>query len=80
MPPSDTPDPRLADAIRRLREDRGLTQEDVAYRCGLSVSAYARIERAAVNPTWTTVVRVAEALDIGLVDLARTITDHLADL
>jgi transcriptional regulator with XRE-family HTH domain len=37
------------------------------------VSAYARIERGEANPTWTTVTRVAEALDITLIDLGRTV-------
>jgi transcriptional regulator with XRE-family HTH domain len=73
VPILDLPDPRLAGAIKRLREERGLTQEDVAYASGLSVSAYGRLERAVTNPTWTTVARVAEALDIDLAELARAV-------
>jgi transcriptional regulator with XRE-family HTH domain len=73
VPPIDPPDPRLAAAIRRLREERGLKQEDVAYQSGLSVSAYGRLERAETNPIWTTVTRVAEALDVDLVELAQAV-------
>jgi transcriptional regulator with XRE-family HTH domain len=76
VPPLDPPDPRLAGALKRVRQERGLTQEAVAYQSGLSVSAYARLERVASNPTWTTVVRVADALDVDLVELARIVDAH----
>lgn len=79
MPPIDPPDPRLAVAIKRLREERGLTQEDVAHGSGLSVSAYGRLERAATNPIWTTVVRVADALEVGLVELAHAVASDKRD-
>jgi transcriptional regulator with XRE-family HTH domain len=76
VPPLDPPDPHLAGAIKRLREERGLTQEDVAYQSGLSVSAYARLERVASNPTWTTIVRVVEALDVDLLELAQSVAAY----
>ncbi|HTA12140.1 MAG TPA: helix-turn-helix transcriptional regulator [Solirubrobacteraceae bacterium] len=59
-------DRRLAEEIRRTREGRGETQEDVARRAGLTVAAYARIERGTSNPRWTTVLSIAEALDVNL--------------
>jgi transcriptional regulator with XRE-family HTH domain len=59
-------DQRLAEEIRRTREERGETQEDVARRAGLTVAAYARIERGTTNPRWTTVMCIAEALDVSL--------------
>jgi hypothetical protein len=36
----------------------------LAHTAGLSVATYARIERRQVNPTWTTVRRVVEALGL----------------
>ena len=68
-----SPDPALARAIRDLRQRRGLSQEAAAQRAGLTVSAYARIERGEANPTWTTVTQVAHALEMTLVDLASTV-------
>jgi len=68
-----SPDPRLAHAIRQLRERSGLSQEAVAHRASLTVSAYARIERGESNPTWTTVTQVAHALDVSLVELGRAV-------
>ena len=40
---------RIADAIRKRREELSLTQEAVAYESGTSVRNYARIEAGAVN-------------------------------
>lgn len=66
-------DPALAAALRRLRLGRGDTQEDLAHRAGLTVAAYARIERGHANPTWTTVRRVAKALDVSIASLAEEV-------
>ena len=64
-----SPDPRLARAIRDLREQAELSQEAVAHSAGLTVSAYARIERGEANPTWTTVTQIARALNVSLARL-----------
>lgn len=66
-------DPELARTLRSMRADRGETQEDLAHRAGLTVAAYARIERGHANPTWTTVRRIAVALDVTLSALAQAI-------
>ena len=68
-----TPDAALARALLTLRKQRGHTQEDLAHAAGLTVTAYARIERGSANPTWTTVRRIADALDVTLTDLGRTV-------
>jgi transcriptional regulator with XRE-family HTH domain len=62
-------DQALASTLRRLRDDRGQTQEDLAYKAGITVAALARIERGNTNPTWTTVRSIAKALDVKLSDL-----------
>jgi transcriptional regulator with XRE-family HTH domain len=62
----NTTDKQLAEEIRRTREQRGETQEAVARRAGLTVAAYARIERGTSNPRWTTVMCIAEALGVSL--------------
>jgi transcriptional regulator with XRE-family HTH domain len=56
-----------------MRIERGDTQEDLAHRAGLTVAAFARIERGHANPTWTTVRRIAVALDISLAALAEAV-------
>jgi len=66
-------DQALASTVRRMRVERGDTQEDLAHRAGLTVAAFARIERGHANPTWTTVRRIAGALEISLVTLAEAV-------
>ena len=67
------PDPALAATVRRMRIERGDTQEDLAHRAGLTVAAFARIERGHANPTWTTVRRIAVALEVSLAALAEAV-------
>ncbi len=66
-------DPALASTVRRMRVERGDTQEDLAHRAGLTVAAFARIERGHANPTWTTVRRIAAALEVSLSTLAEAV-------
>lgn len=66
-------DAALAATLRRLRTERGYTQEDLAHRAGLTVAAFARIERGNANPTWTTVTRIAAALEISLATLGEAV-------
>jgi transcriptional regulator with XRE-family HTH domain len=68
-----SPDPRLARAIRVIRERNDLSQEVVAHNAGLTVSAYARIERGEANPTWTTVTQIAQALGVTLAELGTAV-------
>ncbi len=70
MPPSRAVDPALASAIRSQRRAQRSTQEEVAYAAGITVGTYGGIERGRINPTWTTVQMIAEALAIKLSELA----------
>jgi transcriptional regulator with XRE-family HTH domain len=65
----EPPDPKLAAAIKQLRKERHLSQEDVAFDADLTTSALSRIERGLSDPTYTTVQRIAEALEVGVVEL-----------
>lgn len=47
--------------LRRLRRERGLTLEAVAYLAGVDVATISRIERGLVEPRRETVVRLAHA-------------------
>jgi transcriptional regulator with XRE-family HTH domain len=67
----DRPDLSLAALLKRLREERGISQERLASDANITSSALSRIERGLNNPRWTTLKRIANALEISLVDLAR---------
>jgi transcriptional regulator with XRE-family HTH domain len=71
-------DVALAVTLRSLRIERGETQEDLAHNANLTVAALARIERGQANPTWTTVTRIAAALDIDLVQLGEAVEETRA--
>lgn len=59
----------LARRVRNLRERRGLTQDEFASRCGISVSFASLLERGVRNPSFDTLVAVAEALEVPLSEL-----------
>lgn len=61
----------LARRIRALRERRGLTQEDFAARCGISVSFASLLERGERSPSYETLLLVAAALELPLSELFR---------
>jgi transcriptional regulator with XRE-family HTH domain len=75
MPTGDPPDEALARAVCRLRKDSGITQEHLAYRAGLTTASLARIERGRSTPAWTTVGRIACALDVSLVEFVVAVED-----
>jgi transcriptional regulator with XRE-family HTH domain len=62
-------DPALAALLKRLREERGITQEQLAFDAGITTSALSRIERGLNSPGWLTVKRIAEALGLSLGEL-----------
>jgi transcriptional regulator with XRE-family HTH domain len=70
MAPSDKPQPALGEAIRQLREKKGLTQEAVAHDAGITTATLGVIERGLSNPTWATLKGIAEALGASMVDIS----------
>lgn len=57
---------RIGEEVRRLRLERGLSQQELAERIGLSQSVIARLEAGGVEPRLSTLDRVAEALGVEL--------------
>lgn len=60
---------RLAANMKRLRKQRGWSQEALAAEAGLDRTYISGIERKVKNPTVTVVDRVAVALNCRLGDL-----------
>ena len=56
----------IAMQIIELRESHGLTQSELAERCGIDQGDISRIERGSTSPTARTLQRIAEALDSDL--------------
>jgi ribosome-binding protein aMBF1 (putative translation factor) len=53
----------IAMQVIELRERLGLTQAELAHRCGMDQGDISRIERGSTSPTARTLQRIAEALD-----------------
>ena len=53
----------IAMQVVELREEHGLTQTQLAERCGVNQSDISRIERGSTSPTARTLQRIADALD-----------------
>lgn len=60
---------RLAVNMKRLRKERGWSQEALADEAGLDRTYISGIERVVKNPTVTVIERVASALECRLGDL-----------
>lgn len=68
----DTPldlNARIAEQVRRLRSERGLSLDALASRSGVSRSMISLIERGENNPTAVLLDRLAQALDVPLASL-----------
>lgn len=59
----------FATRLKQIRLAAGLTQSQLAFEAGISLSQVARIETARINPTLSTVFSIARALDTHLSDL-----------
>ncbi|WP_066801000.1 helix-turn-helix domain-containing protein [Moraxella oblonga] len=57
------------DKIRTLREQKQLTQEDVAERLFMSVSGYSKIERGETRLNMERLEQIADVLDIDILEL-----------
>ena len=60
----------IGDKIRAAREVRGLRRADLARRLSMPPSNISRWETGKVSPTWSTLVRIAKALEISPEELA----------
>lgn len=69
MPPPRKSKPRsaehaaLGEAIRQLRQAAGLSQEQLAERATTDLTQIGGLERGTRNPSYSTLVRIAAALD-----------------
>ena len=59
----------LLESVKRIRKEKGLTQKDVAEGCGMLVPTYSRLERGGSNPSLASIIRIADALGVAVVEL-----------
>jgi len=72
------PQPALGRAIRRLRKERDLSQEELGHLAEIHPTWISHIESGRTNPAWGTVRRIAKVLDVRLSDVV-LMTERLAE-
>lgn len=64
------PQQGLGAALKELRVERGLSQEELAHGAGLHPTWISHLESGRENPAWATVRKLAAALQVPLSALA----------
>ncbi|MBV9454499.1 MAG: helix-turn-helix transcriptional regulator [Rubrobacter sp.] len=62
---------RIGNNLRLAREDRLLTQKELARAAGLGLSTVLRVENDQVEPRFSTIRKLAKALDMDPRELTR---------
>lgn len=66
---------RLAAHVKRLRVERGMTQDDLAAKSGITKSFIGRVERDQRNASLDVVDALARALGVDPLDLLQPLED-----
>ena len=66
MAPRKEPQPALGRAIRHLRTERGLSQEELGHLAEIHPTWISHIESGRTNPAWGTVRRIAAVFELPL--------------
>lgn len=60
---------KIGKQIKKLRDLKGISQQDLAAKCNFEKSNLSRLEAGKVNPTLSTLEKVASALEINIIEL-----------
>jgi transcriptional regulator with XRE-family HTH domain len=83
MPPRRKAKPRspahaaLGQALEELRHEAGLTQEGLAERVGTEFNRIGELERGTTDARFSTLLRVANGLEVGLDEIGRRFERNL---
>lgn len=70
----------IGDNIKKLREQKGLSQKELAGLIGVNPAQYGRVENSKVEPTLKTLLKIASALEVSLDDIVKGKTDPLQEM
>ena len=59
---------KVGKQIQKLRVLKGVSQQDIAAKCNFEKSNMSRLEAGRVNPTLSTLEKVAKALEVDLIE------------
>jgi transcriptional regulator with XRE-family HTH domain len=60
---------QIADKIKKHRTIKGLSQKEIAISLGIDQAQYSRIESGKVEPTLSSLEKIADALNVKLTEL-----------
>jgi transcriptional regulator with XRE-family HTH domain len=67
----------VGQTISKLRQNRGLSQEELADRAGIHRTYVSQLERGIKSPTLAVLIKIARALDTKPSELLRAVEDEL---
>ncbi|MBO5893170.1 MAG: helix-turn-helix transcriptional regulator [Alistipes sp.] len=62
---------KIAQAIKHIRQEKGLSVQELAYRCNIERSNLSRLEAGRTNMTIKTLCAICDALEIELTDIIK---------
>ncbi|RIK28032.1 MAG: XRE family transcriptional regulator [Chloroflexi bacterium] len=77
--PQKSVEQRLGDAIRTRREELGLSQEQLAFECGLHRTYISQLERGMKSPTVRVLFALAKALKTTPEKLVAQISNQISN-
>lgn len=76
MPGRQSKQEIFGEALREVRLERGLSQEELAHACDRHRTYISKLERGKNSPTLRTFEQMADALEMRASDLLRRIEQH----
>lgn len=73
-----TPELAFGQALQEARKAKGLSQEDLAFESGLDRTFISRLENGRRQPTITTIIQIARALDTSATSLVQEMERKLS--
>jgi transcriptional regulator with XRE-family HTH domain len=68
-PITDANKKEFGEKLRKMREEKGFTQADVAKAAGINTNYYACIERGEINTTYDKIQSIVKALNVKSSDI-----------
>jgi len=66
----------FANVLKRLRAQKGISQEELAFKASLHRTYISQLERGLKSPTLNTISTIAEVLDVSLAQLVKLVQEE----
>lgn len=64
--------------VKKIRAERGLSQEELSFQADIHTSYVSQLERGKKSPSLRTILQIARALDTSATELMRAVEDGLS--